>query len=395
MAFKKKNNSPVTDDVLFILNTIGESSHEARIVGGAVRNFLLGIEIYDIDIATTATPSEITDIFQSNNIKTIPSGIQHGTVTIIYHKKPYEITTLRKDVKTFGRKAEVSFTNSFEIDSMRRDFTINAIYMDKNGRLFDYHDGITDISRRNIKFIGNPEERITEDYLRILRYFRFVAKYGEFKYNEQYIELMNSSKHNISILSSERIISELLKTFEVTNSYKIVPTMRFILDELFDLQQDSLSACNELNIHDMSSVESLSMLLKFSKIPTEQLIARYNFPKDIKEMLKITDVNYDPVSIKKKLKTIKRKYRMFYVHYIIIKAQSHELIKEKHNLIDFCNSEYVDFNFKTDSIADYKLSNNELKNTIMATKKFWFESENDVNKNDCLQFALSFIQKNR
>lgn len=399
MGFKKKNKSPITDDIFFILNTIEKHGHEAKIVGGAVRNFLLEIEISDIDIATTAVPSEIIDIFQSYNIKTIPSGINHGTVTVIYHRKAYEITTLRKDVKTFGRKAEVVFTKSFEIDSNRRDFTINAIYMDKNSNLFDYHNGIADISKKNIKFIGNPEERITEDYLRMLRYFRFVVKYAEFKCNEKYIELMNSLKHNISVLSSERITSELLKIFEIANSYKIIPFMRFILDELFELQCDPLNVISKLKINNvLSAEERLSMLLKFSKIPVEQLILRYNFSRNIKEILKLTDINFNISSIKNRLKMMKKKHRIFYINYIVIKMFFQKVpvcnLKSLNNqLINFCNSEYVDFNFKANSLSKYKLSSEELKNVMIVTKKFWLESENDVNVDDCLNFALKLINE--
>ncbi len=400
MGLKKKNKSLITDDIFFILTTIEKHGHKAKIVGGAVRNFLLGIAMSDIDIATTATPVEIIDIFQSHNIKTIPSGINHGTVTIIYRKKSYEITTLRKDVKTFGRKAEVTFTKSFEIDSNRRDFTINAIYMDKNNNLFDYHNGIVDISKKNIKFIGNPKERMTEDYLRILRYFRFVVKYGEFKCDEKYLELMNLLKHNVFILSSERIISELLKIFETANSYKIIPFMRFILDELFELQYDPLKVISKLEINDnISAEERLSMLLKFSKIPIELLIRKYNFSRKIKKLLKLTDNSNNIFSIKKKLKMIKKKHRIFYINYIIIKMFFQKIFPYKlknlnNQLTNFRNSEYVDFNFKANSLSKYKLSSEELKNVMIETKKFWLESENDVNADDCLIFAIKLINKN-
>jgi tRNA nucleotidyltransferase/poly(A) polymerase len=272
--------------------------------------------------------------------------------------------------------------------------------MDKSGNLFDFHNGITDISKKNIKFIGDPKERIAEDYLRILRYFRFVSKYGEFKCDEKYLNLMNLLKHKISMLSSERITSELLKTFETTNSYKIIPFMRFILDELFELQCDPLNILSKLKINNnISAEERLSMLLKFSKIPVEQLMRRYNFSRNIKKLLKLTDINYDIFSIKKRLKILYKKHRVFYINYIIIKMffQKIPFYKLKNlndQLINFCNSEYVDFNFKANAISKHKLSNEELKDVMMATKKFWLESENDMNADDILNFAIKFINQN-
>jgi tRNA nucleotidyltransferase/poly(A) polymerase len=396
MGYKKKNNSLITNDIFFILDSIEKHGYEARVVGGAVRNFLLGANISDIDIATTAAPSIIIDIFQKQNISVLVTSIRYGTIIIVYNGKPYEITSLREDIKTFGRKAEVSFTESFEIDSQRRDFTINAIYMDKEENIFDYHNGISDIINNNIKFIGNPKARIEEDYLRILRYFRFVAYYGNFKYNGDYISLMNSLVKNISILSSERILSELLKIFELQDSYKIIPSMRFVLDELFNLQCDPLEICHRLDINDMFSLERLSMLLKFSKIPARSLINKYNFPRNIKQLLLLENV--DIAGIKKKLKTLKKDERFFYVKYVLVNMFFHskriselEIIKAELN--EFCNSEYVDFNFKAKYLSEYNLSKKDLKNIMMATKKFWFESNQDISVLDCLKFAKTIMEK--
>ncbi|MDR2794883.1 MAG: hypothetical protein LBB12_03840, partial [Holosporaceae bacterium] len=160
MAFYKKDNlakdspkndlgSPLTNDVLSILHRIESHNAEARLVGGAVRNYLMGIAISDIDIATTASPAEIINIFSDiDGVNVVPTGVDYGTITLIHNEKHYEITTLRSDIETFGRKARVKFTKSFALDSQRRDFTINAIYMDKNRRIFDYHNGLNDIAEK-------------------------------------------------------------------------------------------------------------------------------------------------------------------------------------------------------------------------------------------------------
>lgn len=146
-----------------------------RLVGGSVRDGLLGLPVSDIDLAVDRAPQWVMDLLKTNHIKAIPTGIDHGTITAVIDKRPYQITTLRVDIKTFGRRAHVAFTDDWLQDALRRDFTINAIYADKNGQLFDPVGGIADLKNNRIRFIGNPSQRIKEDYLRILRFFPFFC----------------------------------------------------------------------------------------------------------------------------------------------------------------------------------------------------------------------------
>src|SRR5690242_8254623 len=155
--------------VLALLNDGGE---EARVVGGAVRNALLKIPIGDVDIATTALPEEVMRRAKEAGIKCVPTGIDHGTVTLVVDGQPFEVTTLREDTETFGRKAKVAFGRDWTADAHRRDFTINALSLSANGVVHDYVGGLDDIVARRVRFIGNPAERMAEDYLRILRFFR-------------------------------------------------------------------------------------------------------------------------------------------------------------------------------------------------------------------------------
>src|ERR1700743_3253165 len=161
--------------VLALLNADGE---EARVVGGAVRNALLGVPVSEIDIATTARPDEVIRRAKLNHIKSVPTGLEHGTVTLVGEPKPYEVTPLREDVETFGRKATVAFGRDWARDAERRDFTINGLSVDARGRVHDYVGGLEDIATRRVRFIGEPAKRIEEDYLRILRFFRIHAAYG-------------------------------------------------------------------------------------------------------------------------------------------------------------------------------------------------------------------------
>ncbi|GHU14673.1 hypothetical protein FACS189449_11680 [Alphaproteobacteria bacterium] len=404
MVFSGKANSPITEDVFFILEQLEAHGHEARVVGGAVRNFLLATEISDIDIATTALPSEVTAVFEKiDKINVALTGGEHGTVTVVYKGTPYEITTLRRDVKTFGRKAQVEFTKSFEVDSCRRDFTINAIYMDKNGRLFDYHNGIQDISARNIRFIGDPAERIKEDYLRILRYFRFVARYGNYKINDGYLETINALKDNLSILSSERVLSELLKILAIDDSYRIIPSMMPSLDALFCLSCNPLEICTQMETYgSLNSAERLGMLLKFSKVVTPALAARAFSALLLSARYASAIFDIEAASIgatmKQKLKTIRRESRKFFINYIGVLLHQRGIISIEdataliRELEKFCNSAYVDFNFRANDIKNYNLSPEKLKNVMMATKNFWLTSENDVGKEECLDFAIAMLE---
>ena len=162
--------------VLALLNGDGE---EARVIGGAVRNALLKLPVADIDIATTALPDEVIRRAQAAGIKSVPTGIEHGTVTLVVDKQPFEVTTLREDTETFGRKAKVAFGRDWVRDAERRDFTINGLSVDADGVVHDYVGGLADIEARRVRFIGDAGERIAEDYLRILRFFRIHAAYGD------------------------------------------------------------------------------------------------------------------------------------------------------------------------------------------------------------------------
>jgi poly(A) polymerase len=164
--------SGATARVLGILNGNGE---EARVVGGAVRNALLKIPIGDVDIATTALPAEVMRRAKAAGIKSVPTGIDHGTVTLIVDAHPFEITTLREDTETFGRKAKVAFGRDWIADAERRDFTINGMSVDAAGVVHDHVGGLEDIGAKRVRFIGDPDQRIAEDYLRILRFFRAQA----------------------------------------------------------------------------------------------------------------------------------------------------------------------------------------------------------------------------
>jgi poly(A) polymerase len=194
-----------------LLDCLDEAGEEARVVGGAVRNALLGEPVTEWDIATTALPAEVARRARAKGWKVVPTGIEHGTVTVVASGNPFEVTTLRQDIETDGRHAVVRFGRDFAADAFRRDFTINALSVGRDGQLHDYADGLADLRARRVRFIGDPDERIAEDYLRILRLFRFHARYGEGPIDPTSFGAAIRLRGGLARLSRERIRSEILK----------------------------------------------------------------------------------------------------------------------------------------------------------------------------------------
>jgi poly(A) polymerase len=194
-----------------VLSALNGGGEEARIVGGAVRNALMGLAATDVDIAVTCLPQETMRRAQAAGFRAVPTGIEHGTITIVAGGQPFETTTLREDVETDGRRAKVRFGRDFAHDAARRDFTINALSLDQQGLLHDDVGGLADIAARRVRFIGEAAQRIHEDYLRILRFFRFHAAYGEGMPDATGLAACIAGRGGLDGLSRERIRAELLK----------------------------------------------------------------------------------------------------------------------------------------------------------------------------------------
>lgn len=195
-----------------ILDALGASEGLTRYVGGAVRDDLLALPVNDIDLATRLRPMEVIERLKRANIKAVPTGIEHGTVTAVSEDHPFEVTSLRRDVSTDGRRAIVEYTDDWQEDAARRDFTINALMADPiTGEVFDYFCGLSDLAERRVRFIGNPLQRIAEDHLRILRFFRFHARFGRGDPDTAALEACIERANDLMALSRERIADELLK----------------------------------------------------------------------------------------------------------------------------------------------------------------------------------------
>jgi len=217
--FESWMRAPETQSVM---NALGG---DARFVGGAVRNALLRQSVSDVDIATPLTPDEVIKRLQAAKLGAVPTGIEHGTVTAIANGKSFEVTTLRRDVATDGRRATVAFTTDWKEDAARRDFTMNALYASADGEIFDYFGGIADLEAGRVRFVGDATIRIREDYLRILRLFRFHAWYGRGEIDKDALHAAAAEKAGIAQLSGERISKEMLRLLEAENP---VPVLRLM-----------------------------------------------------------------------------------------------------------------------------------------------------------------------
>ncbi len=253
-------------DLKFIFKKLQEGIPEdkvaARFVGGCVRKHLSNEKIDDIDIATILTTDQIKEKFKDTNLKVIDTGVKHGTVTIVSENRKVELTTLRKDIKTDGRHAEVEYTDSWQQDSERRDFTINAIYMDINGKLYDPQMGTVDLKNKNIKFIGDPQKRIEEDYLRIVRFIRFKVMY-DIVVEPTTNDAIKQNLDGIQKISKERILIELLKILSLKNFLTINQSSN--LREIFSMIFPEFLYLNRL--------ERLKKVYQYSKVNVDILLA--------------------------------------------------------------------------------------------------------------------------
>ena len=213
-------------DLQRLLAALSADGDEAMVAGGAVRNALLGQDVADIDIATTTLPEETARRAEALGFKTVPTGIEHGTVTVVADGRPFEVTTLRADIETDGRRAKVRFGRDWKADAERRDFTINGLYAKADGTVVDLVGGLADLESRTLRFIGDPEARIDEDYLRILRFFRFFAWYGTGRPDAEGLKACARLKAGLDNLSPERVWTELKRLLSAPDPSRALLWMR-------------------------------------------------------------------------------------------------------------------------------------------------------------------------
>ena len=295
---KDITNQTPANKIFEAINNYSESS-EVRYVGGCIRKVINKEVVDDIDLATNLKPNEICEALKNKDINFYETGIEHGTVTAVIDEYKYEITSLRKDVKTDGRHAKVEFSLDWKEDAARRDFSINSIYSDARGNLFDPNNGKKDLEEGLIHFIGDAESRIKEDYLRILRYVRFFLNYSNHKHKPEIIKIIKRNIGGISKLSSERLIDEFkkltkshgfVKLFHDNNSLEII--------EIIFPQLKNLAKFKKLNTHARDNLFKIDFIFLLSLMivdgtdNTDYFLYKFNISKKDQKRLKLIDFFY-------------------------------------------------------------------------------------------------------
>ena len=300
-----KNNKGV-NKIFNAINNYNETS-EIRYVGGCVRKILNDEKTDDIDLATNLTPDQVRQCLDKNQIKFFETGIEHGTITAVIDDQNFEITTLRKDVKTDGRHAVVEYTTNWKEDSLRRDFSINSIYSDLEGNLYDPNSGHKDLNVGIIKFIGDPETRIKEDYLRIIRYLRFYTEYSKIDHEINIIKIIKKNIEGLGKISKERQFNELKKILKLDNFLKLFKNKTSC--ELFSLIFPQLKNFKKLSKlakpqEKILKNKSLNFIISFLVIDetdnSDYFVYKYNLPNELKDkinFLKNNSLNKDSTKI--------------------------------------------------------------------------------------------------
>ncbi len=274
---------------ILVLDLLEEAGFPSRLAGGCVRDRLLGITPDDYDIATKALPDDVICVLTDNGINVVPTGIDHGTVSAVFGSRVIEITTLRKDVTPMGRRAIVEFGDvSFKEDASRRDFTVNAMFEDRNQKIYDYFGGEDDIKNKRLRFVGDASLRIKEDYLRILRFFRFWAKLG-FTPLEEEIQKITIHKEGLRCISQERITSEIKKIFSYPDILPVLESMQGtgVFQEVFkgfNISGDDVHSLNELA--STTNKPEFLYIFRFSYIVKQSLDSHLLSLKEVETRLK-------------------------------------------------------------------------------------------------------------
>jgi len=299
VSFLEISKTTKVSDLFRVISNYNDLS-EIRYVGGCVRKILNNEKFDDIDLATNLKPDEVKECLKNNNIDFFETGIDHGTITARIGEKNFEITSLRKDVSTDGRRAVVEFTNEWTEDSLRRDFTINSIYADKEGNLFDPNDGVKDLENGKIEFIGDPEKRVKEDYLRILRYVRFFLNYSKQEHKLNVRKIIKQNINGITKLSKERLIDE-LKKLVMSNGFINIGNDEFCKEIVLLIfpQVKNIDIFKKLNKNYRNEIIKkdfiflLSLMIIDETDSTEFFLYKFNVSNEAKKRINFLKEMYD------------------------------------------------------------------------------------------------------
>lgn len=368
------------------------SGEKIRFVGGAVRDAVLGIEAADIDLATIIPPLEVMELLEKSGIRTIPTGLAHGTITAIIDGKSFEITTLRRDTFCDGRHAEVEFGTDWVEDARRRDFTMNAMYLAADGELFDYFGGLEDALAGRVHFIGDAKQRIQEDYLRILRFFRFFAVYGKGEPDMHALNACTEFASNISTLSGERIQAEMLKLLAALTPFYALELMQNtgVFVQVFGFDCHLISNSRPRN---KCGVTNLALLLLSADISPQdalnKITKRWKISNDLQKKLGILINNINnispEISIAKQKQIIRKLEGKNFAELVQLKnaLSPHENYQKMLELAQNWQTPTLPIN-GDDLIALGIPAGKSLGEKLRKLEKIWEESDYKVNREELL-----------
>jgi len=399
--FEKINEETNIEKIFNLITNFSDKS-EIRYVGGSIRKIINNEKVDDIDLATNLTPTEVCEILRKNKISFYESGIKHGTITAKVDENKFEITTLRKDISTDGRHATVEFSNDWHEDASRRDFTFNSIYADLYGNLYDPFSGKKDLELGIVRFIGNSEKRIKEDYLRILRYVRFFLNYSKIDHDENLKKIIKQNINGISKISSSRLLDELKKLI-LSEKFLKISKDKFcqeIISIIFP-QLINLNIFKNINEHSKKITEQKNFIFLISLMIIDDsdnikyFIYKYNISNEDKKRIRFLSNIYSK-SFDKEIFKKKNIWKILYYNgkdYLndLINFKIFQSKKIDNNLIKlkefFSNKEAPKFEFKAKTLIDkfnYK-EGKDLGNKLKEIEKFWIEnsfkiSDQELNK---------------
>jgi poly(A) polymerase len=379
-----------------------------RLVGGCVRDLLFTKTVNDFDFATKFLPQETIKILEENKIQAVPTGLKYGTVTAVVNHKNFEITTLRRDLESDGRHAQAEFVDDYFSDAARRDFTINALYLDFAGLVTDYFDGISDLKNKKVKFIGDENLRITEDFLRILRFFRFSCICAE-NYDLQGLKASIVHKENLKTLSADRVRNEIFKIFSKSENSKLISLLKLleeteIRSEIFAAPFQITNLDNLFKLEETLSIK-VPQLFKFfvatfdKESELSEIFVRLNFSNQQKDYFLFLLKNFsikpkilDRQSLKELLvfeeKSLVRDFYLFglvknFVQVSIIEAQ------ENLNFID--NFDVPEFPLRGEDVMALGFRGIKVGKALEAAKRFWVKNDFKPRRQSLLEFITSHL----
>ncbi|MFT6077486.1 MAG: poly(A) polymerase [Myxococcota bacterium] len=398
---KKQVHFPFSTQLKTLFDCLINNGDELRLVGGSVRDFLAKKDIQnaDFDLACKYTPEETTSILKQQNIKTFPSGIKYGTITAIIEDEHFQITTLRTDVENYGRDCEVKFSTDFAEDAKRRDFTINALSIDQNGNLFDYFGGEDDLKNQIVRFIGDENTRIEEDYLRILRFFRFSCFYAK-EIDEEGLKACIKHGHHIKDLSSMRIREELLKLFKCQNRDNLFIILKLMFDcgllgFIFqNLSDQKINALKNLFTLEKSLGYQLEIILFWAILSgnNDSHLNLSNLEK--KYLLKITNpqprVSFRTTKkdlLKLLLETEKKELLDLHIVRLVLDDNFENFIDDFLQIDKMINSSKIpNFPINGHDLLKLKIEPRNIGKTLRIAKNYWWKNDFSIDKKTILSF---------